>query len=144
MGGDAGGALPGSPPGDPTRVPPWCASSRPLGRNLPDSRTRGAGSSRVFGMRAREGAADVSRPAPPAGAARRAAMPRQETFRRSPRPLLVCDEARAIVDANAAACLLLRIPPEELVGRPLDALVPPPERTRLDALVPPDGAGDAR
>lgn len=67
-------------------------------------------------------------------------MLRQQQFRRSPRPLLVCDDARVVIDANPAACLLLRMPPDALVGRGLGDLVVGGDRVRLEAGLPEEGA----
>jgi PAS domain S-box-containing protein len=47
------------------------------------------------------------------------------TFESSLLPMLVADDDRRYVDANRAACLLLRLPREQVLELSIDALTPP-------------------
>jgi PAS domain S-box-containing protein len=47
------------------------------------------------------------------------------TFESSLLPMLVADDQRRYVDANRAACLLLRLPQEKVLELSIDALTPP-------------------
>ena len=49
-------------------------------------------------------------------------------------PVLVADDERCYVDANAAASLFLRLPEEEICKLRIDDLTPPHRRARLDAM----------
>jgi PAS domain S-box-containing protein len=49
-------------------------------------------------------------------------------------PMLVADDQRRYVDANRAACLLLRLPLEQVLGLSIDALTPPELRQRTEEL----------
>jgi DNA-binding CsgD family transcriptional regulator len=48
-------------------------------------------------------------------------------------PMLICDDRRRYVDANAAACATLGRSREEIVGTTVDELTPPELRSDLDA-----------
>jgi PAS domain S-box-containing protein len=48
--------------------------------------------------------------------------------------MVIADDDRRYVAANAAACLLLRLPEEDVVGRTIDELTPPENRSQLGAL----------
>ena len=54
-------------------------------------------------------------------------------FVRSLNPMLIADDERRYVDANAAACLFLRRPREEICELRIDDLTPPEGRTGIDA-----------
>ena len=49
-------------------------------------------------------------------------LPLTPVFERSLIPMLIADDDRRYVDANAAACLLLRLPREEVLRRRVDDL----------------------
>ena len=53
---------------------------------------------------------------------------------RSLSPMIIVDDERRLVDANQAACLLLRLPLAQIRSLSIDSLVPPPRRPALDAL----------
>jgi PAS domain S-box-containing protein len=55
-------------------------------------------------------------------------------FERSLNPMLVCDDDRAILDVNPAACLLLRAPCEDLRKLRVDDLTPTEMREELASL----------
>lgn len=55
-------------------------------------------------------------------------------FARSRNPMLVADDQRRYVDANAAACLFLRRSVDAIRKLKVDDLTPPAQRPRLDAL----------
>jgi len=66
-----------------------------------------------------------------------AAMPEPRAhplFVRSLNPMLIADDERHLVDANAAACLLLRLPYEEVRRLTIDDLNPPDQRADIDAV----------
>jgi DNA-binding CsgD family transcriptional regulator len=46
--------------------------------------------------------------------------------------LLIVDDDRRLIEANPAACTLLDAPRGELIGRPLEVLIAPEMRQRLD------------
>jgi DNA-binding CsgD family transcriptional regulator len=54
-------------------------------------------------------------------------------FVRSLNPMLIADDERRYVDANAAACLFLRAPLEAICKLRIDDLTPPQQRAGLDA-----------
>ena len=54
-------------------------------------------------------------------------------FKRSLNPMLIVDDSRRFVDANPAACLLLRLPVEQLVGRRIEEVLSPRRRGEVDA-----------
>jgi PAS domain S-box-containing protein len=56
------------------------------------------------------------------------------SFRSSLLPMVVADDQRRYVDANPAACLLLRLPEEEVLRLRVDDLTPPEGREHLDDL----------
>ena len=49
-------------------------------------------------------------------------------------PMLIADDARRWVDANAAACLFLRLAKEDVCKLTVDDLTPPAQRARLGVL----------
>jgi DNA-binding CsgD family transcriptional regulator len=54
-------------------------------------------------------------------------------FERSLNPMLIVDtEERRYLDANAAACLFMRIPREEVVNHRVDEFIPPEFQTDID------------
>ena len=53
-------------------------------------------------------------------------------FERSHNPMLLADDERRCVHANAAACALLRLPLESVIGRRVDDFTPPEVRSALD------------
>jgi DNA-binding CsgD family transcriptional regulator len=53
-------------------------------------------------------------------------------FERSLHPMLVADDERRYVDANAAACLFMRVAREQVVERRVDEFVPPEMRPGFD------------
>ncbi|MEA2218484.1 MAG: hypothetical protein QOJ35_1110, partial [Solirubrobacteraceae bacterium] len=55
-------------------------------------------------------------------------------FLRSLNPMLIVDDDRRYVDANAAASLFLRLPHEEICKLRIDDVTPPKLRYGLDAL----------
>ena len=55
-------------------------------------------------------------------------------FVRSLNPMLIADDERRYVDANAAACLFLRQPREEICKLRIDDLTPPEARAGMDAM----------
>lgn len=55
-------------------------------------------------------------------------------FSRSLNPMLIADDEGRFVDANAAACLFLRLPAEEVCKLTLEDLTPPRRRPRLEAM----------
>lgn len=57
-------------------------------------------------------------------------------FQRSLAPMLICDEARRFVDANAASCLFLRRAREFILGYRIDDLIPAEIRPELEATWP--------
>lgn len=48
--------------------------------------------------------------------------------------MVIADNKRRYTAANAAACLLLRLPEEEVVGRSIEDLTPPENRAQVAAL----------
>jgi DNA-binding CsgD family transcriptional regulator len=58
--------------------------------------------------------------------------PRGELFKHSLDPLLVCDDRRRFVDANAAACLFVRLPRDVILTHRIDGLLLPQRRAALD------------
>jgi DNA-binding CsgD family transcriptional regulator len=54
-------------------------------------------------------------------------------FARSLDPMFVCDDRRRFVDANAAACLFVRLPRRVILTHRIDDLLPPERRPALDA-----------
>lgn len=56
------------------------------------------------------------------------------SFARSLVPMVIADDGRRFVAANAAACLLLRLPEEELLRLSVDDLTPPEARGLLASL----------
>jgi DNA-binding CsgD family transcriptional regulator len=56
----------------------------------------------------------------------------RDAFDRSPHPMLLADDQRRWVTANAAACELLAIGPEEVPWRSMDDFTPPSELRRLE------------
>jgi PAS domain S-box-containing protein len=48
--------------------------------------------------------------------------------------MVIADDERRYVAANQAACLLLRLPEEEVLGRTIDDFSPPEARVHVDAL----------
>lgn len=59
------------------------------------------------------------------GASDRSGVPAVASFERSLVPMVIADDRRRYVAANAAACLLLRLPEEEIVRLAVDDLTPP-------------------
>lgn len=55
-------------------------------------------------------------------------------FMHSLDPMLLVDDERRYVDVNAAACLFLRLPEDEVRQLRIDDLTPPHRRGRLDAM----------
>jgi PAS domain S-box-containing protein len=53
-------------------------------------------------------------------------------FEQSANPMLIADDWRRWVTANAAACELLGLRPEEVAWRAMDDFTPPAERVRLE------------
>lgn len=53
-------------------------------------------------------------------------------FERSLSPMLLIDDTRNLVDANRAACLLLRLARSDLVRRRVDDLIAPGRRAEVD------------
>src|SRR5947209_4851791 len=56
------------------------------------------------------------------------------SFRRSLVPMVIVDDGRHYVAANPAACLLLRLPEEEVLKRTIEDLTPPEDRSRVGPL----------
>jgi PAS domain S-box-containing protein len=56
------------------------------------------------------------------------------SFRSSLVPMVIADDERRYVAANAAACLLLRLSEDEVLGRTIDDLTPPQNRGQAAAL----------
>lgn len=54
------------------------------------------------------------------------------SFRSSLVPMVVADDERRYVAVNEAACLLLRVPEEELLGMRIDDLTPPEHREYVE------------
>jgi DNA-binding CsgD family transcriptional regulator len=48
--------------------------------------------------------------------------------------MVIADDERRYVAANAAACLLLRLPEEEVLGLRIEELTPPENRSQVEAL----------
>jgi PAS domain S-box-containing protein len=48
--------------------------------------------------------------------------------------MVIADDQRRYVAANPAACLLLRLPEEEVLGRRIEELTPPENRSQIEAL----------
>jgi PAS domain S-box-containing protein len=69
-------------------------------------------------------------------------MGRQPEVRRGSQPVLACDAARAVVAANRAACLLLRLSEREVVGLRLEQLAGDEGLAVLDELLPGDPGPD--
>lgn len=55
-------------------------------------------------------------------------------FERSLNPMLIADDDRSVLDANAAACLLLRKRRDDLRGLKVDDFTPPEGRAQLREL----------
>jgi PAS domain S-box-containing protein len=68
------------------------------------------------------------RPHGDAGGARSWSSP---LFRSSLVPMVLADDDRQYVAANAAACLLLRLPEDEVLKRRIDDLTPPENRSQV-------------
>ena len=64
----------------------------------------------------------------------RAPISRTPSFSRSLVPMVIADDRRRYVAANAAACLLLRLPEEEVLRMRIDDLTPPENRAQVEAL----------
>lgn len=60
--------------------------------------------------------------------------PPHRLFARSLNPMLIADDERRYVDANAAACLFLRLPREEICKLRIDDLTAPELRPGMDAI----------
>jgi DNA-binding CsgD family transcriptional regulator len=56
------------------------------------------------------------------------------SFTRSLVPMVIADDTRRFVAANAAACLLLRLPEEDLRGTRIEDLTPPEQRAGVGPL----------
>lgn len=56
------------------------------------------------------------------------------SFRRSLLPMVIADDRRRLVAANPAACLLFRLPEDELLTRTVDDLATPENRSQLETL----------
>jgi PAS domain S-box-containing protein len=56
------------------------------------------------------------------------------SFRSSLVPMVLADDERHYVAANPAACLLLRLPEEEVMRLRIDDLTPPENRSEVEAL----------
>jgi PAS domain S-box-containing protein len=73
-------------------------------------------------------------PGDPPGDASPARSWSRTSFRSSLVPMVVADDERRYVAANAAACLLLRLPEEEVLKRTIEDLTPPENRSRIGPL----------
>ncbi len=58
----------------------------------------------------------------------------QASFRSSLVPMVIADDDRRYVAANAAACLLLRLPEEEVLGLRIEELTPPELREHVEPM----------
>ena len=56
------------------------------------------------------------------------------SFWRSLVPMVIADDERRYVAANAAACLLFRLPEDAVLGRTVDELTPPEHRSQIAPL----------
>jgi len=56
------------------------------------------------------------------------------SFSRSLIPMVIADDERRYIAANAAACLLLRLPEDEVLQRTIDDLTPPEHRPHVGPL----------
>jgi DNA-binding CsgD family transcriptional regulator len=56
------------------------------------------------------------------------------SFRASLIPMVIADDARRYAGANQAACLLLRLPEEEVLRLRIDDLTPPEHREQVESL----------
>ncbi len=70
---------------------------------------------------------------PPASGVERSAG-RSAPFQRSLRPMLICDDQRRCVDANAASCLLVRAVPDVVRRARIDDFIPEELRPELEVL----------
>jgi DNA-binding CsgD family transcriptional regulator len=68
------------------------------------------------------------------GSPDRGDVPAVASFARSLVPMVIADDQRRYVAANAAACLLLRLPEEEIVRLRVDDLTPPESRALVGSL----------
>jgi DNA-binding CsgD family transcriptional regulator len=68
------------------------------------------------------------------GTTDRGDVPAVASFARSLVPMVIADDRRRYVAANAAACLLLRMPEEEIVRLTVDDLTPPESRVLVVSL----------
>lgn len=65
---------------------------------------------------------------------RRANLSGIPSFWRSLIPMVIADDDRRYTAVNAAACLLLRLPEQEVLGMTVDDLTPPENRAAVGAL----------
>lgn len=49
-------------------------------------------------------------------------------------PMVIADDARRYIAVNAAACLLLRLPEQDILGMRIDDLTPPENRAQIGTL----------
>jgi len=71
---------------------------------------------------------------PHVGSSGPASAPAVASFARSLVPMVIANDQRRFVAANTAACLLLRLPEEEIVGMTVDDLTPPESRALVGPL----------